>query len=90
MNIRRVIGGLLLLAVLGGAGFGAGRLMLGGGGGTEAEQPNLVDVIDERQQAEQKAPKFIGELLGVFLAPSLEQSPRLCRKSISVSPLAGA
>jgi len=75
VNIKRTIGGLLLLAILGAAGFVVGRLMLSGGGGTEAQEPKLLDVIAERQQTEQKEARFTGELLGIFLAPSLEQMP---------------
>ena len=75
MARRRLIAAVLLLIVLGTAGFAVGRLMLSGGGGTEAEQPKLLDVIEERQQTEQKEPRFTGELLGIFLAPSLDQMP---------------
>lgn len=79
MTTRRLAVTVLLITVLGAVGFLAGRLLLGGDGGTEAQQPGLIDRLDtlKTQEARQKRqPRFVGELLGIYIAPSLDQVPR--------------
>lgn len=75
MSIGRITVGLLVLTVLGVAGFAVGRWLLSDSEGTEAQQPKLLDVIEERQRADKEEPRFTGELLGIYLAPSLDQMP---------------
>ncbi len=76
MKTKRVIIGLCAFAILGAAGFGAARL-IGRAVGTGAEQPGQVDekLIQERQASETQQPRFTGELLGIFIAPSEDAWP---------------
>ena len=80
MKITRFILVLGVLAVLGGGGFLAAKLV-GNGIGTEAEQPGQVDekLIQERQAAEREQPRFTGELLGMFIGPSEAAWPEKAR-----------
>jgi len=65
---------ILLVAALGVSGFFAGRYFLAGGG-SEAQQPSPLDQIAPRQTEEAAEPRFKGELLGIALAPSMDQLP---------------
>jgi len=91
MRIRRVIVSLCVLTVLGGGGFLAARL-IGNVVGSGAEQPGQVDekltqqpgqvdekLIQQRQATEQAQPRFTGELLGIFIAPSEDAWPEQVR-----------
>jgi len=75
---QRLAVAFLLFAVLGTGGFFAGRAFLGDGG-TQAQRPNLIEQLDAVQTLEagqRTEDRFVGELLGIYIAPSLEQLPR--------------
>jgi hypothetical protein len=80
MKTKRVILTLGLLAVLGAGGFAAAKL-IGGAAGTEAERPGQVDfdTIERRQATETAQPRFVGELLGIFIGPSKDTWPEQVR-----------
>lgn len=76
MKMSKIAGALLVVAVLGTAGFFAGRVLVGGG--TEAQQPNLdeqLDELEDRRVEEEGEERFAGELLGLYIAPSNDQVP---------------
>jgi hypothetical protein len=81
VRTRRFIVTLGVLAVLGGGGFLAARLV-SNSIGTEAQQPGQVDekLIQQRQQTEREQPRFTGELLGIFIAPSEDLLPEQARR----------
>lgn len=77
MKTSKIAGALLVVAVVGTAGFFAGRVLVGGGG-TEAQQPNLgeqLDELEDRRVEEEAEERFVGELLGLYIAPSSDQVP---------------
>jgi hypothetical protein len=87
----RVILTLAVLTVLGGGGFLAARL-IGNAVGSGGEQPGQVDekltqqpgqvdekLIQQRQATERAQPRFTGELLGIFIAPSEDLWPEQAR-----------
>lgn len=76
MTTRKLTIVILLVAALGTDGFFAGRFLLGGG--TKAQQPKVVDqlsVVQTQAAQKQAEPRFVGQLLGIYLAPSLDQLP---------------
>jgi len=78
MTTRKLGATLLLVAALATVGFLAGRLLLSDDEGTEAQQPSVIDRLDalKTREAQQKAePRFVGERLGIYIAPSLEEIP---------------
>lgn len=81
MNIKKLTRVGLVLAVVGvlaTGGFFAGRLLVEGGA-TKAEQPKVADRLDElgdAKDAEQSQVRFVGELLGIHLAPSIDGIPK--------------
>jgi hypothetical protein len=77
MKIKRIVLTLGLLAVLGAGGFAAAKL-IGGAAGTEAERPGQVDfdTIERRQATETAQPRFVGELLGIFIGPTEDTWPK--------------
>lgn len=81
MNVQKLRSVALALAVVGvlaTGGFFVGRLLVGGGT-TEAEQPKVADLLDELgdvRDAEESQPRFVGEMLGIHLAPSIDGIPK--------------
>lgn len=77
MSIRKTVGGFLALALLVAGGFFVGRLLTNGGG-TEAQSPSVVQRLDDLEtirDAEEAEPRFVGERLGIYLAPTLDGIP---------------
>lgn len=67
-----------MVAVLSTAGFVLGRYLVAGSGGSEAKQPsvaNQLDAIQTQQAAKDAEARFVGQLLGIYLAPSVDQIP---------------
>ncbi len=75
---KRVLAGVLLVALAGILSFGAGQLIREGMR-TEAQQPVpptlSADSILQPIKEEQQKPRFAGEILGLFLAPTEEEFP---------------
>ena len=85
MSMIKLIGVVALTAVLATAGYVVGSRLLTSGG-TEAQQPSLVDQLDALKALEEELgaeARFAGELLGIYIAPSLEQVPRRYVKRMS-------
>jgi hypothetical protein len=64
--------------VLAAVGFVLGRILTDDGG-TEADQPSLIDQLDQSKTQEAKDAtehRFVGEKLGIYIAPSRDQLPR--------------
>jgi len=56
-----------------------GRYLVADGGGSEAKQPsvaNQLDAIQTQQAAKDSEGRFVGQLLGIYLAPSVDQIPK--------------
>jgi len=82
MTPWRAIGVLLLAAVLGTAGYFVGRELVDDGG-TEAQQPSInsqLDAVKTQEAREKGEPRFNGRLIGIDIAPSLEQLPQEARQ----------
>lgn len=82
MRTRRILGFLALVAVLAGIGFGAGRLLFdrlqteAQGPETPRFTPELARLLDE----EKRKPRFTGEILGIYIAPTPDQWPEEYRQ----------
>ena len=80
MTAKRLIATIAFIAALGTGGLFAGRLLLGSdSGGTEARDPSIIEQLDDIKAREAQAKsegRFMGELLGIYIAPSMEQLPR--------------
>ena len=80
MNGRKLLlASVAVISVLGTAGFLAGRYFVGGDKGSEAQQPsvaNQLDAIQTQQAAKDAEERFIGQPLGIHLAPSLDKIPK--------------
>ena len=77
MSMIKLIGVVALTAVLATAGYVVGSRLLTSGG-TEAQQPSLVDQLDALKALEEELgaeARFNGELLGIHIAPSEDQLP---------------
>lgn len=81
MAKNRIALGIVLLIFLGGAGFAAGRYLTGEAG-TEAQEPDQAVGLDaelatvqQRSDEDQQKPRFVGELLGIYIAPTTDQWP---------------
>ncbi|HWQ27898.1 MAG TPA: hypothetical protein VNN12_02620 [Dehalococcoidia bacterium] len=82
MRTRRIFGFLALVAVLAGVGFGAGRLLFDRLQ-TEAQAPETSGFTPELQrllEEEKQKPRFTGELLGIYIAPTEDQWPEEVRE----------
>lgn len=82
MSIKTLAVALVLLAALGAGGFFAGRALVGDGGSV-AQEPSLseqLDAVQTLEAARRTEARFAGELLGIYIAPSLEQLPREIQK----------
>lgn len=82
MDIKKIAGAFLIIAVLGTAGFFVGRQLVGGGA-TEAGQPAVgarLEELFEARDEEQTDERFNGELLGIYIAPSRDQVPQEFRE----------
>jgi hypothetical protein len=69
--MKRIALTLALLGVLAGVGFGIAKLV-GEVRGTEAQRPTATDfgTIEARRATETAQPRFVGELLGIFIGPT--------------------
>jgi hypothetical protein len=70
---------LVLIVGIGIAGFFVGRLLINGGEGTKADDPSVsdrLDAIQTQEAAKREEPRFAGELLGIYIASSIDQVPR--------------
>lgn len=79
MNPKRLAISAVVVVVLGTAGFLVGRYFVGADGGSEAKQPsvaNQLDAIQTQQAAKDAEARFVGQMLGIYLAPSLDQIPK--------------
>ncbi len=76
MKTKRVALMVALVVLVGGTGFGVAQLIRGAVG-TQAQQPGKVDInaIQTEQATEKAQPRFSGQLLGIFIAPSRDQWP---------------
>ncbi len=81
MAKNRIVLGIVVLIFLGGAGFAAGRLLTGEAG-TEAQEPDqpvgldaALATVQQRSDEDQQKPRFVGELLGIYIAPTTDQWP---------------
>ncbi len=77
MRARRILGVLALIAIFGGVGFGAARFFLDRGG-TEAqspETPRFTPELERLLEEGKQKPRFTGEMLGIYIAPSADQWP---------------
>ncbi len=69
---------MAVIVLLGTAGFVVGRYFVGGGG-SEAKQPsvaNQLEQIETQQAIKDSEARFVGQLLGIYLAPSVDQIPK--------------
>lgn len=76
MATNRLVVALVLIAALGTGGFFIGRQLMSGG--SQAQAPGLSNQLRavQTQEAQKQAePRFSGQLLGIYLAPSLDQLP---------------
>lgn len=77
-KLRRAGLALVVVGVVATGGFFLGRMLVDGGG-TEANEPSVADRLDglgDAKDAEELEPRFVGELLGIHLAPSIDGIPR--------------
>jgi hypothetical protein len=82
MRARRTLLLLALVGVFVGAGFGTGRLLFDRYR-TEAqtpETPRLTPELERLLQEEKQKPRFTGELLGLYFAPTEDQWPEDYRR----------
>ncbi len=82
MAMNRIALGIAVLIFLGGAGFAAGRFLTGEAG-TEAQEPDqavgldaALATVQQRVDEDQQKPRFVGDLLGIYIAPTTNQWPK--------------
>ncbi len=77
MKIKRILLLTGVVIVLGASGFSAAKL-IGHAVNTEAQQPGQVNekTIEARQAGESAEPRFVGELLGIFIGPTEDTWPK--------------